>query len=329
MESEIELAFHNESTSEEEHWTIKSGVRVYIALCFSLIFFISSASNSFLLWVLLKERAWKTTPDILLLQLTVSNLCYTVTLPFHSFIYFHYWIFGEWACGLLRGMTLLGRYSYMMILTAMIFHQYVAPFRVSCLSAKTCGLVVSIVIWVVCAVASIAQSVTSTVEHYSDLIICEYSSGTVSEFIIGLFTEMTLSFFIPFIIITFCYIHTRMSGNYNRTNNHRQPSKLIPRIAAGTFLFLAPDVIVSFVTCLVVFDVFFNHLWIDYFFSATYIIIPPTSFYCCLSPLVHILGAQRFRHHLALPCGISSRSTHGSADASTVRFIPLQDAQEM
>ena len=55
---------------------------IFPTVCYSLIFFVSLAGNSFLLWALLKQEDLRQTSSLLLLHLTMSDLIFTVTLPF-------------------------------------------------------------------------------------------------------------------------------------------------------------------------------------------------------------------------------------------------------
>ncbi|KAL7387015.1 hypothetical protein ABVT39_017038 [Epinephelus coioides] len=78
----------------EYEYEIKPSFHLFIPVCCCLIVCISIPANSLLLWALLRERAWKTASDILLLQLTISDLFFTVSLPFEAYQILHGWIFG-------------------------------------------------------------------------------------------------------------------------------------------------------------------------------------------------------------------------------------------
>ncbi|XP_049895663.1 C-C chemokine receptor type 8-like, partial [Epinephelus moara] len=109
---------------------VLSSFHLFIAVCCCLIVCISIPANSLLLWGLLRERAWKTASDILLLQLTISDLFFTVSLPFEAYQLLHGWIIGLVACKVLRGVFFLGLNSYVLILTAMTRYNYVTVCRI-------------------------------------------------------------------------------------------------------------------------------------------------------------------------------------------------------
>ncbi|XP_039458585.1 chemokine XC receptor 1-like [Oreochromis aureus] len=283
----------------------KSPFQLFSAVVTILIFCISLPGNSFLLWILWKEKAWKTTTDILLLQLTVSNLCFTLTLPFTVCNDLDYWVFGEWVCGVMQCFSILGSRSSLVILTAMSLHYYVSTVQVSCLCAqasrKMCVPMASIAIWLVCAAASIIQSVKSQVHERN---IC-FILVSHTQHLLRLYMEICLFFLIPFLTVTFCYVHMWIMIRANRINSHQKPSKLNLGITVCNFLCWAPYYFMNFVSTFS--TLYFYEIEVLYFIS--YLLC---HIYCCLSPLFHIFGAQRCRKYLANPCNTLSRNRDGS-----------------
>uniref|UniRef100_A0A3P8UCN0 G-protein coupled receptors family 1 profile domain-containing protein n=1 Tax=Amphiprion percula TaxID=161767 RepID=A0A3P8UCN0_AMPPE len=321
------FVLHNESELNVEPQEEQSAFQVYAAVCCTLIFCISLSGNSFLLWVLLKERAWRTTCDIFLLQLTVSNLCFTVTLPFMASNALHNWVFGEWACGTVRGFYILGMNSYVIILTAVILHCYITVVHASRLSSQAFSkrrvLVCSIVIWLACAVSSIENSVNSRVIDVGFGEVCVVFKSFFMVFF-DIYMLIIFFFLLPFIIITFCYIHMWITIKQRKITRQDQPSKLILGITVGYFLCLAPHTLIAFIDTLFILHNYENSEFRHALLHAMFIIYPLAHFYCCLNPLFYIFGAQRFRKHLPGPC---NRDGDGSNN-DTVAFITQQETAE-
>lgn len=290
---------------------MKSAFRLFYVVCHTLIFCISMPGNGFLLWVLLRERAWKTTSDILLLQLIISDLCLTVTLPVWACYLHQEWFFEDWALGLLRGAYFLGLNSYVLILTAMTLYRYVAvvhPSRLSAQAPKKCVLVASIVIWLVGAAASIKVSVSFITRPFD---ICIH---------IGLF------FLIPFIIITYCYVLMCITIKQCRISRHHQTSRLILGMIVVFFLCMVPSNIILFIESLLHFNVLeetFEWTKAMFFAALAYMLL---NVHCCLNPLLHIFGAQRFRKHLPVPCNTSSQRRDEGQNLTSMAVIPPHDA---
>lgn len=196
--------------NDDEFRTVEPSCHLFQSVCLIIIFCISVPGNSFLLWVLLRERAWKTIPGIWHLQLTMSDLCLTLTLPFQAYRILHKLMFEDWIWRILIGLFQLGLKSYILILTAMTLSHYVAVVQASCLSAqgqqKCCVLISSIVIWLVCVAGSIMVIVPlPLIMNHVLIIVCT-----------GLF------FLVPFIIITFCCVHMLITIKLCGTNRHHQ-----------------------------------------------------------------------------------------------------------
>ncbi|XP_030606872.1 C-C chemokine receptor type 8-like [Archocentrus centrarchus] len=324
---------HDKAESEAETHIDKTALH-YAAAFTTLTFCISLSGNSFLLWVLRMERPWKTTSDLLLLQLTISNLCFTLTLPFAACNELHEWIFGEWTCGVGIGIYYLGLFTSVVILTAMPLYYYVTVIQASCLSVwvsrQYSVRVASVVMWLVCAAASIKLSVSSKVVEFGSSKVCVTLVESKTMELFDMYMEICLFFLIPFLIITFCYVHIWIMVKQGRINSHQQPSKLILWITVGTFLCLAPYNVHIFIQSLLILDVRMHTHEVIYALHYTWFIINPmTHTFCCLSPLVHIIGAQRFRRHLPMPCNKLSLCRDESDNDGSMAFIPLQNAEEM
>lgn len=320
----------NETQSSETEYDIKISELHYPAAVNSLVFCISLPANSFLLWVLRTERAWKITSDILLLQLTVSNLCFTVTLPFAACNALHGWVFGEWACGVAAGIYYLGLFTAVVILTAMSLHCYVTVVQPWCLSAqalrKYCVLIGSIVMWVVCAAASIKLAVSGRVIEFADLKVCVNLVESLTMKLIDLYTQIFLFFLIPVLITSFCYVHMWIMAKQGRINSQQLPSKLILGVTVSTFLCLAPYSIHMFIQSLLLLDFYeYTHELI----YAWFVIHPITHIYCCFIPLVHLIGVQRFRRYLPMPCSTLYLCRDETKTDSPMAFILLQNAEEI
>ncbi|XP_030606988.1 chemokine XC receptor 1-like [Archocentrus centrarchus] len=320
--------FNLTESSELKLQVEQSAQQRYAAAIIILIFCISLPGNSFLLWVLRREQAWKSTPDILLLQLTVANLCFTLNLPFEACNVLHGWIFGDWACGVGIWVYYLGLNTSVVILTAMSLHYYVSAVQVSCLCAQVsrkCGvLVASILIWLVGAVSSIKLSVNSGVTH--DEVCVHMESLTM--LLVDLYMEIFLFFLIPFFIVTFCYVHMWIMVKQGRINSNQQPSKLILWITVAIFLCLTPYCVLNFIMTLEILGVLnLTRAGFHVLHFAWAILYPLSHFYCCLSPLFHIIGAQRFRKYVSILCNPLSQSRDVSNNESSVVFIHLKDEE--
>lgn len=324
--SSDEFTFFNETESSQDDFPL-SALECYCAAAIIIFFCISLSGNSFLMWVIRKEQAWKITPDILLLQLTISNLCITVTLPFEACNLLRSWIFGEWVCGFMTAVYYLGLYASILILTVMSLHYYFSFVQVSRLCAQVsrkCGvLITSILVWLVCAAASIKQFMYTEVIFEVQLCLFEWTQARV-------YTEFCLFFLIPFLITTFCHVHMWIMMKQGKINRQQLPSKVILGITFGTFLCLTPLHVCDSVMSFIIWGfVKHAHAVMEALHLSWFILYPLSQFCCCLSPLFHIIGAQSFRRYLPMLRNPLSQSRDVSNDGSSVAFISLKNTEEI
>lgn len=287
-----------------------------------VIFCISALGNSFLLWVLLRERRWKNTPDNLILQLTVSALCFTVSLPFWVCGELNGWVFGIFACRIMGGVTFLGLYSCTAIITAMTFYHYVAVDHASCLSAQTSKkllLLTSIVIWLICGAASITVSISFDIYvGFSSPETCDLGGHEWMNYHI---LEFGLFFLMPFIIIAICFVYR--ATKRCKINRQHQAPRLILGITIGLFLCLGPYYILIFSYSLEWLEVVETiYPQVPHYVKLITVLLFHTH---CFLNLFHICGAQKFRRYLCMPCGTSPQRRDESQDVSTMAVMLQND----
>ncbi|XP_071774354.1 chemokine XC receptor 1 [Centroberyx gerrardi] len=302
----------------------ESSFNLFSTVCYSLIFCLSVSGNSFLLWVLLRQRDCKTTSSFLLLHLTTSDLCFTVTLPFWAYYHLHGWVFGDFACKIISGAFFLGLYSYMAFLTAMTLDRYVAVVHAVSTSAqvrrKSCALLASVGIWLLCVAVSLMETVNSeTRDDGFGSIECVASLQSLTMQLFGLYLQIGLFFLVPFGIITFCYVRMGMTIRRCRLRGRNQALRLFLGIIVGFFICWAPYNVVLFLQSLEMLGVQLLNtagrreaMRYGYYVSHTLAYC-----HCCLNPLFHVFGAERFRRRLPLPCKTSSPGRERSQSLST------------
>ncbi|KAG5841642.1 hypothetical protein ANANG_G00168790, partial [Anguilla anguilla] len=146
----------------------------FSGVLYTLIFILSLVGNSFLLWALLVREDLRKTTTLFLLQLAVSDLLLTLTLPFWAVYHLHHWVFGMPGCHLLVFLFFLGFYGYMAFLAAVTVDRYLAvvhAVRMLRLPSRLCVALSSASLWLVCVIASIPEAVHSeTVETGRDAV---------------------------------------------------------------------------------------------------------------------------------------------------------------
>ncbi|XP_046883107.1 CX3C chemokine receptor 1-like [Hypomesus transpacificus] len=277
---------------------------LFSTVCYSLIFGLSLPGNCFLLYGLLQTRGWRTASDFLLLNLTTSDLIFTLTLPFFAVYHLHGWLFGEWACRLASGALFLGFYSYMSFLTALAVDRYVAIVLAVSTSIQAkrmfCVRLTTAVLWVFCVAACLLEVVyTETRDGFDGEIGCVSTmQGNVEIF--SYFLQIFVFFLLPFLVITFCYVRICATVSHSGLRGRNKSIKLIWGIVVGFFVCWAPYNVMLFLHCLrLLGDYMPNTAVSDEAFIVAYYICHTLAYsHCCLNPLLNVFGGQKYRRNL-------------------------------
>ncbi|XP_064201592.1 chemokine XC receptor 1-like [Anguilla rostrata] len=135
--------------------------RTFSSVLYTLIFILSLVGNSFLLWALLVREDLRKTTTLFLLQLAVSDLLVTLTLPFWAVYHLHHWVFSTPGCHLLVFLFFLGFYGYMAFLAAVTVDRYLAVVHAVLmrrLQSRLCVALFSASLWLVCVAASVPEA---------------------------------------------------------------------------------------------------------------------------------------------------------------------------
>ncbi|KAL6468149.1 hypothetical protein MHYP_G00238260 [Metynnis hypsauchen] len=274
---------------------------------FTVVVMFSCVGNALVLWVLLKYENLRSLTNAFLLNLAVSDLVFTVGLPFWA--YYHVtgqWIFGEPACKAVSFIFFVGFYSSTIFLITMTVHRYMAvvrPLSVILNRRIYHCMFISVVIWILsfCTAAphAIFNEVMShaTDDDNSSKLYCDYEN--VNWKLVGIY-QQNLFFIIAFIIITFCY--TQILGRLLRPTAHtrRKTIRLVFCIVVVYFLGWAPYNVAIFLDSLIAWNIApFNECDVSTVVDYIYYVSRLVAFsHCCLNPIFHVFMGIKFRSHL-------------------------------
>ncbi|RVE61981.1 hypothetical protein OJAV_G00176610 [Oryzias javanicus] len=120
------------------------------AVFFSIVFVLSLMGNILVLAILLKYENIRSVTNTLILNLAVSDLLFTTSLPFWIYYDLHGWTLGEPTCKLVNWVFYTGFCSSSILLVLMTVHRYVAvmnPLSNIVSAAGFPSVVVTVVVW--------------------------------------------------------------------------------------------------------------------------------------------------------------------------------------
>uniref|UniRef100_A0A3Q2W0D4 P2Y purinoceptor 3-like n=3 Tax=Haplochromini TaxID=319058 RepID=A0A3Q2W0D4_HAPBU len=189
---------------------------VFLPVCYSLTFLFSLTLNSV---VLLRScchhgRRWNTSL-IYMVNLATTDLMYGLSLPFlvASYVLRDCWVFGDFMCRLVRFLFYFNLYCSIFFLTCISVHRYLGichPMRTITLESKRvvkgiCALVWVVVFILTCPIFRFAQTGyvrRRYINCWDDAIDKEFADYVPYGIVLHL-----LGFFVPFVIIAWCYSH--------------------------------------------------------------------------------------------------------------------------
>lgn len=301
--------YDTNETSQNDEDIAMEFLKIFSTVSYSLIFTVSLVGNSFLLWALLRQEDLRRTSNILLLHLIVSDLMITIPLPIWLVNIMHGWMMGDGACRLLNAVFYLGTYSYLAFITVMTVHRYRAVVHSVVVSSRKlydhllCGA-----LWVLCLICSIPPfmfSQTIKIEDNTEYCILDYGSnigvkhGSYMEYVMY-YVEIILFFLLPFVVILFCYSRMWSRIQQCRIARKKKTARLILLIVVGFFICWTPYNVVLFLNLLdlhglLVFETVEHWDVLEVILIMSQIL---AYYHCCLSPIIHIFGAEKFRKRL-------------------------------
>ncbi|XP_030648850.1 P2Y purinoceptor 3 [Chanos chanos] len=212
---------------------------IILPLCYSLTFILSLALNSTVLLRSHRQRnnhRWNASV-IYMVNLASTDLMYSFSLPFLviSYLMRDHWVFGDFMCRLVRFLFYFNLYCSIFFLTCISVHRYMGichPIRSITLESKRtvkgiCAVVWSVVFALTCPIFRFAQTgqvIRRTEEEGQEFGDAEQGSGDkeieaerfwncwddaidreFSEYVPYGIVLHLLGFFVPFVIIAWCY----------------------------------------------------------------------------------------------------------------------------
>ncbi|XP_043575371.1 C-C chemokine receptor type 3-like [Chiloscyllium plagiosum] len=276
---------------------------------FSLTFIISLAGNALVLWVLVRYERLKTVTDIFILNLVTSNLLFTFSLPFWAVDHTRGWIFGKVMCKIMSSIFFIGYYSGIMLLTLMTIDRYfivVHPLPAVRIRKVSYAIAASSVVWGISMAATVPEMIFSDiVGHEENRLYCisDYppESAQILE-LLGYYLQNILFFFIPFVVIVFCYWRILNTVIRCKAKKKHKTVKLILWIVVVFFVCWTPYNVVILLFSLVTlkvpaFETCEMNIHLTYMF---YISRDLAYCHCCLNPFFYAFVGTKFRNHLTL-----------------------------
>ncbi|XP_056142708.1 CX3C chemokine receptor 1 [Lampris incognitus] len=301
-------------------------ILLYLMFCFGLL------GNATILWVLLRYMKLKAMTDICLFNLALSDLILALSLPLFAYkSHNHLGFYRLPLCKLKTGVYQLGFYSGTLSVTFMSIDRYLAivhAMAATQVRTLSCGIAVSIAIWVASTVMALPQVWFAAEDDDSDVSSHEcqlfYPDNTSrlwkSLKNVG---ENTMGVFLCLPILTFCYVRILYALQKSRNSRKSRAVKLIFIIVCVFVVCWVPYNVIVFLKTLQLFDIL-NSCEASKTFNFVLFVAEIISLvHCCVNPVIYAFVGEKFRMSLRkmlsrypflrrLSRQVNNKSHHGS-----------------
>uniref|UniRef100_UPI003AB0FED4 chemokine XC receptor 1 n=1 Tax=Centroberyx gerrardi TaxID=166262 RepID=UPI003AB0FED4 len=278
---------------------------IFTPVFFSIVVILSLFGNILVMVILARYENLKSLTNAFILNLAVSDLIFTVGLPFWAYYHMYGWTLGEPACKIVSFVFYVGFYSSGILLIMMTVHRYVAVIRPLSDFVSPRGfysILASVAIWAVSAIAATPAFIFSKVldQHY-----CGYENSYGKLW--GIYQQNIL-FVVTSLVFIFCYsqILCRLLRPTAQRRKHKT-LKLIFTLVLVFFLGWAPYNIVIFLMSLsfqppppadssalpAYCETYSKPLDYAFYISRLFAFS-----HCCLNPVFYVFVGVKFKNHL-------------------------------
>lgn len=270
---------------------------------FSIIVILSLFGNILVMIVLVKYENLRSLNNVLIVNLALSDLLFTMGLPFWAYSHMNGWTLGEPACKTVTFVFYVGYYSSSILLILMTAHRYVAviyPLSGIVSNKGFCSAVASPFIWTLSLLFAIPALIFTSVLKQSH---CVPSSSNWTLF--GIYQQNIL-FILDLVVFLFCY--PQIICRLLRPSPQRKKTKTLKLIFILMVVFLltwAPYNIVRYLQSFQ-FDTkshdaskskekcdFTTHLEYAFYISRLFAFSQ-----CCLNPVFYVFLGVKFKNNL-------------------------------
>ncbi|XP_067890831.1 C-X-C chemokine receptor type 2-like [Heterodontus francisci] len=276
-----------------------------IAIIYSIVSILAVAGNSVVVMVILSAKYVRSSTDIYILNLTLSDLLFAFTLPFWAVYIVDGWIFGNFMCKAISVLQEVNFYSGILLLVCISVDRYLAIVcAIQYISSKRYLVkYICAAVWTVGIALSLPILLFRSVFVTSDTnqTVCyNHSPKSSDNWRIGIrIVHHSIGFIIPLAIMLFCYGSTMKTLFRTRSHQKHKAMKVIIAVVLGFLICWLPyNVTVCTDTLLrasLISDGCNFRTQFDRVFFATQSL---AFMHCCINPILYAFIGQKFRHHL-------------------------------
>lgn len=249
-----------------------------------------------MLCVFAKHRNQINVTDVCLLNLAISDLFFTLSMPFfaHTATATGKWIFGAFMCHLVNGLYLMGFYGSALAVVALTLDRYVAIMHPHTLAQHRgfwWGAAATATVWALSTAISLPLIAAVGLRDGS----CSFPKEGFAWQDLYTWSINVVGLVIPLLVMVACYSHILPSLMAMRSAKRHRIIRLVIIIIAVYFLFWGPYNIAVFLDFLKGKTGHFAECGAQASLSITIQVTEALAFtHCCLNPIIYAFVGQKF-----------------------------------
>ncbi|KAI5609166.1 chemokine XC receptor 1, partial [Silurus asotus] len=270
-------------------WIMDKKKHIAVSIILGIVVILSVVGNIMVIVTSIFYVRLRSLTNIFILNLALSDLLFTVGLPFWVCDYIWHLDLGDALCKVYKFFFFsVGFYSSVVLLGLMTVHRYmVVVHSLSGWKKEPSFTEVFICVWVISILASLPVTVHAKANSYSQG--CTYSSN--AAFLAIAYKEIIIYMY-AYWFIALCYITILQNINRSTTNQGHETTRLAFTLVATYFVFWAPYNIMHFLNILNYPQVRV-YMSVKYHFNAVNICNILALTRCCFNPLIYDIQIEK------------------------------------
>ncbi|XP_010635293.1 cysteinyl leukotriene receptor 2 [Fukomys damarensis] len=200
-----------EPSNGSRNCMIESFKKEFYPIVYLIIFVWGALGNGLSIYVFLQTYKKSTSVHVFMLNLAISDLLFTSTLPFRAHYYLNSsnWIFGDLTCRIMSYSLYVNMYTSIYFLTVLSVVRFLAtvhPFRLLHVTSFRSAWILCGIIWIF-IMASAAVLLKGGAELKNNITTClELDSQKLGKLLIVNHIALVVGFLLPFFTLSICYL---------------------------------------------------------------------------------------------------------------------------
>ncbi|XP_040190191.1 proteinase-activated receptor 1-like [Rana temporaria] len=284
------------------HWSVTRLVPSF----YTVVFLVALPLNIMAIVMFLVKMKVRKPAVVYMLNLAIADTLLVIILPFYIVYRFlgNDWIFGEGMCRFVTSAYYCNMYCSVLLMTSISVDRFLGvvypvrslPWRTVKRAWLVCGA-----IWVISLAITVPLLIREQTQklYKLDNIIChdiQYIMFHLDFYFDYLITVISLFFFLPLFITTFCYIRIIRSlsrSQFDRTHKRSRAIRLSVIVLSVFVLCFGPSNVIYLMHYVQMYKSEDRSLYIPYIVSSGI-----STINCCLDPLIYYFASSEYKRYI-------------------------------